>query len=244
MKMLAYRERPAEEWTPLFWSILRSRIVDIQRRADFRLRWLLPQREQRGPRPTGPTTAPDRLARHDQREGYAQMLDALRALPAANARPSRLRVPGGTGRRQHRAGHGLQRRLGQDTSFARAQRAASKSGGLAMNANVTRTTQPSTAPRSTTPCDRAPAARRGRGQRVCRHAGAAAPAPPTRARQTGATGLRHASRHGTTAGWGGAFAVSHSRCIATGDATATRLHAARLADTAATTPRRRQASRQ
>src|SRR3546814_3386163 len=32
MKMLAYRERPADEWTPLFWSILRSRIIDVQRR--------------------------------------------------------------------------------------------------------------------------------------------------------------------------------------------------------------------
>jgi RNA polymerase sigma-70 factor (ECF subfamily) len=42
MKMLAYREKPAEEWSPLFWSILRRRIVDLQRRAGFRLRWLLP----------------------------------------------------------------------------------------------------------------------------------------------------------------------------------------------------------
>ena len=40
MKMLAYADRPAEEWTPLFWSILRRRIVDLQRRASFRLRWL------------------------------------------------------------------------------------------------------------------------------------------------------------------------------------------------------------
>src|SRR3546814_1788161 len=40
MKMLAYRERPADEWTPLFWSILRSRIIDVQRRRTFRLGWL------------------------------------------------------------------------------------------------------------------------------------------------------------------------------------------------------------
>ena len=46
MKMLAYRDRPVEEWTPLFWSILRSRIVDIQRRRTFRLRWLLPAPER------------------------------------------------------------------------------------------------------------------------------------------------------------------------------------------------------
>jgi RNA polymerase sigma factor (sigma-70 family) len=42
MKMLGYRDRPPAEWTPLFWSILRSRIVDLQRRRTFRLRWLRP----------------------------------------------------------------------------------------------------------------------------------------------------------------------------------------------------------
>lgn len=38
-----YAERPAEEWTPLFWSILRRRIVDMQRRRKVRsimLGWL------------------------------------------------------------------------------------------------------------------------------------------------------------------------------------------------------------
>ena len=40
VKMLGYRDRPAPEWTPLFWSILRSRIVDAQRRRSFRLSWL------------------------------------------------------------------------------------------------------------------------------------------------------------------------------------------------------------
>ena len=29
LKMLAYRERPPQEWPPLFWSILRSRIIDL-----------------------------------------------------------------------------------------------------------------------------------------------------------------------------------------------------------------------
>ena len=40
MKMLAYRERPASEWIPLFWSILRSRVIDLQRRRNFRLRFM------------------------------------------------------------------------------------------------------------------------------------------------------------------------------------------------------------
>ena len=41
IRMMGYRERPSAEWTPLFWSILRSRIVDIQRRSLFRMRWLV-----------------------------------------------------------------------------------------------------------------------------------------------------------------------------------------------------------
>src|SRR6266508_481374 len=41
-RMLAYRDKPASEWTPLFWSVLRSRIVDAQRRGVLRLRWLSP----------------------------------------------------------------------------------------------------------------------------------------------------------------------------------------------------------
>ena len=39
-RMLGYRDRPAQEWTALFWTILRSRIVDIQRRRMFRLSWI------------------------------------------------------------------------------------------------------------------------------------------------------------------------------------------------------------
>ena len=41
-KMLGYRDRPASEWPPLFWRILRSRIIDLQRRRNYRLRWLAP----------------------------------------------------------------------------------------------------------------------------------------------------------------------------------------------------------
>lgn len=32
----SYRHKPAAEWTPLFWSILRRRIVDLQRRRRVR----------------------------------------------------------------------------------------------------------------------------------------------------------------------------------------------------------------
>ena len=50
LRMLGYRDRPATEWTPLFWSILRSRIVDAQRRRTFRLGWL----DHRDPQSRGP----------------------------------------------------------------------------------------------------------------------------------------------------------------------------------------------
>jgi hypothetical protein len=42
MRMLGYRERPAADWTPLFWSILRRRMIDLQRRRAFSLRWMVP----------------------------------------------------------------------------------------------------------------------------------------------------------------------------------------------------------
>ncbi len=93
MKMLAYRERPAAEWTPLFWSILRRKIVDVQRRSNFRLRWLAPPSERSedslvdwADPGAGPSQA------HDQREAYARLTLALRALPARQREAFSLRV--------------------------------------------------------------------------------------------------------------------------------------------------------
>lgn len=94
MKMLAYRERPAAEWAPLFWSILRRRMVDLQRRAGFRLRWLLPSGD-RGEE-TVVDWAPDHAAgpsqTHEQREAYARLVQALRTLPARQREAFTLRV--------------------------------------------------------------------------------------------------------------------------------------------------------
>lgn len=47
VKLLGYRERPAEEWTPLFWSILRSRIIDLQQPAQLSFEVLGASRAQR-----------------------------------------------------------------------------------------------------------------------------------------------------------------------------------------------------
>lgn len=94
MKMLAYRERPADEWTPLFWSILRSRIIDVQRRRTFRLGWM-----GGSPPPGGEDASldwaddgPDPSRAHDGREAYGRLLAALRELPRRQREAFTLRV--------------------------------------------------------------------------------------------------------------------------------------------------------
>lgn len=93
MKMLGYRERPAAEWTPLFWSILRRKIVDVQRRGNFRLRLFAPASERGedsaidwADSAAGPSQA------HDRREAYAKLTLALRKLPARQREAFTLRV--------------------------------------------------------------------------------------------------------------------------------------------------------
>jgi RNA polymerase sigma-70 factor (ECF subfamily) len=93
MKMLAYRERPAAEWTPLFWSILRSRIVDLQRRRAFRLRWLAPP--QQGDAESidwADDRVPDPARHHDGRAAWSRITEALRALPRRQREAFTLRV--------------------------------------------------------------------------------------------------------------------------------------------------------
>lgn len=94
LRMLAYREKPAAEWSPLFWSILRRRIVDLQRRAGFRLRWLLPtgDRGEEGPVDWAPDHGAGPAQAHDQREAYARLVQALRALPNRQREAFTLRV--------------------------------------------------------------------------------------------------------------------------------------------------------
>src|SRR5688572_9642190 len=92
MKMLAYRERPAQEWTPLFWSILRSRIVDVQRRRTFRLRWLMPAPDREDSLIDWADDAPDPSRAHEGREAYGKLADALAKLPARQREAFSLRV--------------------------------------------------------------------------------------------------------------------------------------------------------
>ncbi len=94
IKMLGYRDRPATEWTPLFWSILRNRIVDFQRRGLFRLRWLAPSRD----REDGSVVdwvdddTPDPSRNHDSREAWTSISAALGKLPARQREAFTLRV--------------------------------------------------------------------------------------------------------------------------------------------------------
>ena len=92
MKMLAYRERPAQEWSPLFWSILRNRIVDMQRRGLFRLRWLQPADEGDAPPDWADSGGPDPSRSNDSREAWSRICVALRGLPARQREAFTLRV--------------------------------------------------------------------------------------------------------------------------------------------------------
>ena len=81
VKMLGYRDRPADEWTPLFWTILRSRIVDAQRRRTLRLGWMTSadERQEAGVEWAGDEPDPSRT--HDGREAWGELVAALRDLP-------------------------------------------------------------------------------------------------------------------------------------------------------------------
>ena len=93
-RMLDYRDRPPAEWTPLFWAIVRSRIIDMQRRSVFRLRWLAPQGAsgdvQWGEQWADP--GPDPQRHHDGREAWSKLAGALRSLPRRQREAFSLRV--------------------------------------------------------------------------------------------------------------------------------------------------------
>jgi RNA polymerase sigma factor (sigma-70 family) len=94
MRMLGYHERPAAEWTALFWSILRRRIVDLQRRRAFRLRWLAPA-SSRGDGSDDVDwidEGPDPARAQEGREAYARIAEALSALPRRQREAFTLRV--------------------------------------------------------------------------------------------------------------------------------------------------------
>ena len=93
MKMLAYRERPAAEWTPLFWSILRRRIIDLQRRRNFRLRfWVATEDHDEDASIDWADESAGPADRFEQRQTWARLSAGLRALPARQREAFTLRV--------------------------------------------------------------------------------------------------------------------------------------------------------
>ncbi|RNF84530.1 RNA polymerase sigma factor [Montanilutibacter psychrotolerans] len=93
LRMLGYADRPATEWTPLFWSILRRRIVDLQRRRSFRLRWLLPAPvHEDGDAVEWSDAGPDPSRSHDGREAYGRLAGALSLLPRRQREAFSLRI--------------------------------------------------------------------------------------------------------------------------------------------------------
>src|SRR4249919_103879 len=90
-KMLAYRDRPAPEWTPLFWSVLRSRIVDAQRRGLLRLRWLSPQHEGEDAVDWADPVA-DPARRQEGQEAWGRIVAGLRKLPRRQREAFSLRI--------------------------------------------------------------------------------------------------------------------------------------------------------
>jgi RNA polymerase sigma factor (sigma-70 family) len=100
MRMLGYRDRSSTEWTPLFWSILRRRVVDVQRRRNFRLRWLTfdharsidTHGDLQDTSVDWADEAPDPARTHEGREAYARMATALSTLPRRQREAFTLRV--------------------------------------------------------------------------------------------------------------------------------------------------------
>ena len=92
MKMLAYADRPADEWPPLFWRILRTRIIDAQRRRRFRLGWLGSATLDDGSEMEWADAGPDPSRSHDSREAWSRMRTAMQALPARQREAFSLRV--------------------------------------------------------------------------------------------------------------------------------------------------------
>ncbi|MDF3980911.1 RNA polymerase sigma factor [Luteibacter sahnii] len=93
-----YGDKPAAEWTPLFWGILRRRIVDLQRRRKVRsivVGWLGGGRDDDGdelPSWDPADDAPDPSARLQDSQAYGDIVAALRKLPRRQREAFTLRI--------------------------------------------------------------------------------------------------------------------------------------------------------
>lgn len=93
-----YRNKPNEEWTPLFWGILRRRIVDLQRRRKVRsivVGWLGGGHDDDGdelPAWEPADTGPGPLERLNDEQSWGDMVVAIKQLPQRQREAFMLRV--------------------------------------------------------------------------------------------------------------------------------------------------------
>ena len=92
-----YRDREPEEWPPLFWRVLQSKLVDAQRRRSLLGRWFgwLGLGEEDGGDPLAAIADPAEpgpAARLGDREAAAALDAALRALPLRQRQAFLLRL--------------------------------------------------------------------------------------------------------------------------------------------------------
>ena len=93
-----YRDKPAAEWAPLFWGILRRRVVDLQRRRKVRsvvVGWLGGGHDDNGDElpvwePADPGKDP--LGRLHDAKSYEDMAAAVRQLPRRQREAFMLRM--------------------------------------------------------------------------------------------------------------------------------------------------------
>ena len=94
-----YGHKPAAEWAPLFWGILRRRITDLQRRRAVRNRILVwtgrARHDEDGeelPAWDAPDAGPDPSRALESRQAHAAMSAAIRRLPRRQREAFMLRV--------------------------------------------------------------------------------------------------------------------------------------------------------
>ena len=93
-----YSGKPAEEWPPLFWGILRRRITDLQRRRTVRNRIMVwtghavTEDDEELPAWEPPDLGPDPTRALAARQAHAAMSKAIRALPRRQQQAFMLRV--------------------------------------------------------------------------------------------------------------------------------------------------------
>jgi RNA polymerase sigma-70 factor (ECF subfamily) len=85
IKLVAYRDKPADEWTPLFWSILRRQVTDRHRRNSVRRKFMAvlgrAADEREDPLEMLPDPGEDPARRLADVQAWSALGRALRALP-------------------------------------------------------------------------------------------------------------------------------------------------------------------